>query len=172
MMDRSVAELPEAEYRYVWDRFYEEFSFRPSTSSLQWPAIKEPVDSATWSLAALDDDPGYERLDRLVELVKKGLASCVGPQGTLFALDWQHTSYRFVPHAVGGPAQPAWPLSPYPDGDYYIYLSEDFRMGSFGHPWEESLCLFGEALLDSVSTDVDKVLGPPIRRSGHVVGPA
>ncbi|MFE7712721.1 DUF2716 domain-containing protein [Streptomyces sp. NPDC057486] len=172
MLEDPVAVLPEAEYRRVWDRFYAEFQFRPSTSALRWPAIKEPAASAAWSLAALDVDPDYERLERLVEVVEHGLASCVHRQGTLFALDWQHTSYRFIPHEVGGPGQPAWPLSPYPDGDYYVFLSEDFRMGSFGHPWEQSICLFGEEFLDAVSTEVDKVLGPPIRRSGRAVDPA
>jgi hypothetical protein len=172
MMEDPVAALPESEYRRVWDRFYEDFNFRPSMSSLKWPSIKEPVASVTWSLTALDDDPGYECLDRLVDVVEQGLASCVGPQGTLLALDWQHTSYRFAPQDVGGPGRPAWPLSPYPDGDYHIYLSEDFRYGSFGHPWEESLCLFGEELLDAVSAEVDKVLGSPIRTSGKAVGPA
>jgi hypothetical protein len=172
MMKDPVAALPEAEYRRVWDRFYEDFNFRPSMSSFKWPSIKEPVASVTWSLTALDDDPGYECLDRMVDVVEQGLASCVGPQGTLLALDWQHTSYRFAPQEAGGPGRPAWPLSPYPDGDYHIYLSEDFRYGSFGHPWEESLCLFGEELLDTVSAEVDKVLGSPIRRSGKAVGPA
>lgn len=170
MMEDPVAALPEAECQRVWDRFYTEFNFRPSMSSLKWPAIQEPVASVTWSLATLPDEPAYERLDRLVEVVELGLASCVGPQEMLFALDWQHTSYRFAPQRVGGPGQPAWPLSPYPDGDYFIFLSEDFRFGSFGHPWEESICLFGEELLDAVSADVDKVLGLPIRRSGMAVG--
>ncbi|MFG2520170.1 DUF2716 domain-containing protein [Streptomyces sp. NPDC048527] len=101
----------------------------------------------------------YESPVRLVEVVEQGLASCVGSPGTLFALDWQHTSYRFAPQEAGGPGQAAWPLSPYPDGDYYIFLSEGFRFGSFGHPWEESLCLFGEELLDAASTEVNEVLG-------------
>ncbi|MFB6783449.1 DUF2716 domain-containing protein [Streptomyces sp. NPDC056352] len=56
-MEDPVAVLPEAEYRRVWDRFYAEFQFQPSTSALRWPAIKEPAASAAWSLAALDDDP-------------------------------------------------------------------------------------------------------------------
>ncbi|MFD9746332.1 DUF2716 domain-containing protein [[Kitasatospora] papulosa] len=164
-----MVELLETEYRRVWDRFYDEFTFRPSTSSFKWPAIKEPIASVTWSLAVLDDDPECERLDRLVE---QGLKSCMGPSGTLLALDWQHTSYRFAPLGVGGPGQLAWPLSPYPDGDYYIYLSEDFRMGSFGHPWEKSLCLFGQEFLDAASAEVEKLLGQPIRRSGRAVGTA
>jgi hypothetical protein len=168
-MREPVAELPEVEYRRVWDRFHTEFGFRPSTNPFEWPAIAEPAASITWSLATLPDEPPYEFLDRLVGMVEQGLTSCVGPHGTLFALDWQHTSYQFAPQEVGGPGQQPWPLSPYPDGDYYIYLSEDFRLGSFGHPWEESLCLFGQELLDSVSAEVDKILGPPIRRSGQAV---
>ncbi|MFJ6460342.1 DUF2716 domain-containing protein [Streptomyces sp. NPDC091387] len=60
MMESPVVELLETEYRRVWDRFYDEFTFRPSTSSFKWPAIKEPVASVTWSLAALDDDPEYD----------------------------------------------------------------------------------------------------------------
>lgn len=165
-----VAVLSDAEHQRVWDRFSAEFQFRPGMSPFTWPAIKEPAASVTWSFAALDDDPGDEGLDRLVEVVRRGLASAVGPHGTLLALDWQHTSYRFAPQEVVGVAQRAWPLSPYPDGDYYIYLSEDFRTGSFGHPWEESLCLFGQAFLDSVAAEVDAVLGAPIRRSGRREG--
>ncbi|MGW6574423.1 DUF2716 domain-containing protein [Streptomyces sp. NPDC054945] len=64
--------------------------------------VKEPLDSVTWSLTSLDDDPEYERLDRLVEVVEQGLTACVPPQGTLFALDWQHASFRFSPHLVRG----------------------------------------------------------------------
>lgn len=167
MMDDPVAVLSEAEYGRVWNRFYEVFGFRPSTSTSKWPAIKEPCASVTWNLSVLDDDPCDERLDRLVAVVEQGLTSCAGPAGTLLALDWQHTSYRFAPQRVGSPGQPAWPLSPYPDGDYLIFLTEDFRFGSFGHPWEGSLCLFGEELLHAVSTEVDRVLGPPIRKAGR-----
>ncbi|MFJ7209378.1 DUF2716 domain-containing protein [Streptomyces sp. NPDC098789] len=166
MPNEPVVQLPEVEHRVVWDRFYAEFDFRPGMNPATWPAIKEPVNSVTWSLSSLDDDPADERLDRLVEVVEQALTVCVPPQDTLFALDWQHASFRFSPHFVGGSRQKSWPLSPYPDGDYYIFLSEDFLTGSFGHPWEGSLCLFGQDLLDVASTDIDGILGPPIRRSG------
>ncbi|MFI8128969.1 hypothetical protein [Streptomyces diastaticus] len=33
-------------------------------------------------------------------------------------------------------------------------------MGSFGHSWEESLCLFGQEFLDAASAEVEKLLGP------------
>lgn len=35
MMESPVVELLETEYRRVWDRFYDEFTFRPSTSSFK-----------------------------------------------------------------------------------------------------------------------------------------
>ncbi|PJN09505.1 hypothetical protein CG723_22365 [Streptomyces sp. CB01635] len=38
-MEYPVVALPEVEYRRVWDRFYEDFRFRPSTSSRKWSAI-------------------------------------------------------------------------------------------------------------------------------------
>ncbi|MCE0446658.1 DUF2716 domain-containing protein [Streptomyces tricolor] len=98
-----MVELPEAGTDASRTCFYTDFGFRPSTNSFTWPSIEEPVGSVTWSLAALDDDPGDERLDRLVAVVRQGLASCVGPQGTLLALDWQHTSYRFAPRGSAVP---------------------------------------------------------------------
>lgn len=97
-----MAELLEAEYRSVWDRFYAEFAFSPSVNLAKWPAIKEPADSVTWSLASLDEDPSCTRLDRFVAVVEQGLTACVEPEARLFALDWQHISYSFAPHRVGG----------------------------------------------------------------------
>jgi len=58
----------------------------------------------------------------------------------MYSLDWQHTCYRFDPHIAEGFSSISW----YPDGDYYIFLSSDL---SFGHPWQQSLCVFGSSLL-------------------------
>ncbi|WP_443062709.1 DUF2716 domain-containing protein [Streptomyces sp. NBC_00390] len=52
--------------------------------------------------------------------------------------------------------------------DYYVYLTEDFLIGSVGHPWEESLCLFGQGLLDVVGVQVDEILGVSIALTGKV----
>ncbi|GIF47636.1 uncharacterized protein DUF2716 [Asanoa ferruginea] len=154
----------------VWDRFYAQFDFRPSMT--RFPAIKEPAPSVTWSLAALDDDPGYGRLDHLTDVVHAGL-TMASANGPILALDWQHTCYevwpgRIGPDTVDPPGSPGWPLSPYPDGDYYIYLAEDFRFGTFGHPWEHSLCVFGTELLRSTEAALHDLLGRPIRRDGSV----
>jgi hypothetical protein len=61
-------------------------------------------------------------------------------------LDWNHQCYWFRPDLQvhrGGP----WSLSVWPDGDYYVFLTEDLSAGTFGHPWEQTLHVFGEPLL-------------------------
>lgn len=170
MAMRAYRELTGDE-KAVWDRFDAVFDFRPSMH--RYPAITEPTPSVTWSLNGLEDDPGYARLDRLVEVMHAGFTALAGA-GSILCLDWQHPSYRVWPSLVGPenidpPGQPGWPLSPYPDGDYYIYLAEDFRFGTFGHPWELSLCVFGGDLLDLVEADLHGILGKVMRRDGRQV---
>ncbi|MFD0329046.1 DUF2716 domain-containing protein [Streptacidiphilus monticola] len=155
----ALRRLGRAESSEVWDRFDAAFSFRPSI--VDFPGIREPAPSVTWNLASVQTRPGGGERPAFVEVVEDALAACTPPGQCLFILDWQHTSYAlrpdlpptdmFLPHALEGRARPGWPRSPYPHGDYCIFLSEDFTFGSFGHPWEPSLCLFGEALLDAVS---------------------
>ncbi|WP_406191737.1 DUF2716 domain-containing protein [Streptomyces griseus] len=56
------------------------------------------------------------------------------PVVELLDAEYRRVGDRFAPQGVGASGQSAWPLSPYPDGDCYIYLSEDFRTGSSGTP--------------------------------------
>lgn len=174
-MNAPVIAMPGAEERRHWDRFYAEFKFRPRNGSSTGPGIKEPIASVTWSLAALFDGrtgTDNDDIDRFIDVVERGLTACTKPDHWLIALDWQHPSHWFLPHHVGGDGQPPWPLTPIPDGDYYIILSEDFDSGSFGHPWEETICVFGQGLVDTVTDQIDALVGPPIRRSGIRLPPA
>ncbi|MFH8385823.1 DUF2716 domain-containing protein [Kitasatospora sp. NPDC018058] len=158
----------------IWDRFDARFDFRPSMHV--FPGITEPSPSITWSLDALNDDPGDCKLDRLVDVVQEGLAKCSDPGESLWILDWQHTCYRlrpdipttdmFLPRVLEGRSREGWPLSPYPDGDYYIFLADDLRCGTFGHPWEHSLYIFDAELLDAIAEDVHQVLHRVVRRDG------
>jgi hypothetical protein len=154
----------DAEHDALWDRFTAQFNFRPSTTTL--PGITEPSASATWHLGALNgpDDQGVDRLQAVVE---QGLRVCAPPGEPLYWLDWQHVGYRFDSQRVGHPGQPHWPRGAFPDGDYYLYLVGDLRMGTFGHPWEETLCVFGSQLLTHVEDDLTAILGAPIRRGGQ-----
>ncbi|WP_194894665.1 DUF2716 domain-containing protein [Catenulispora pinisilvae] len=165
MINGTVVELSYAEHRATWDRWYADFAFRPSTR--QFPGIQEPTSSLTWSLDALNDDPGCIKLDQFTATVEQAIADCTPEGGSVLVLDWQHLCYRVRPDQ-GIEGEPfRWPLSPYPDGDYYIYLAEDFSFGSFGHPWEHTVCLFGTELLAQASRPVTTILGDPVRRDGH-----
>jgi hypothetical protein len=53
-----------------------------------------------------------------------------------------------------------------PNGDYYIYLSADLSLGTFGHPWEASLCVWGDQLIDAVAAVNRDGLTRILRRDG------
>ncbi|MDX3762347.1 DUF2716 domain-containing protein [Streptomyces mirabilis] len=174
MTAEALHRLTSSEYTDIWDRFDATFDFRPSINA--FPGITEPSASITWSLDALNDDPGDRKLDRLVDMVQNGLGRCSSPREPLWILDWQHTCYRlrpdlpstdmFLPRVLEGRSREGWPLSPYPDGDYYIFLADDLRFGTFGHPWEHSLCVYGAELLEAIAEDVHEVLQRVLRRDG------
>jgi hypothetical protein len=157
----------DSEHDALWDHFTTEFNFQPSTTSA--PGITEPPASATWHLGALDTSQ-ETAVDELQTILEHGLLTCVPAGEPLYWLDWQHLSYRFDPSRVGLTGQPPWPGGVYPNGDYYLYLTHDLRLGTFGHPWERTLCVFGTELLTQVEHRLTDLLGPPIRRSGHKLG--
>jgi hypothetical protein len=178
MSTEAVRRLRDPERGAVWDRFDAAFDFRPSIC--HFPGIVEPAGSSTWDLGAIREEPGEQLLDRYEQTLLSGFSASAAPGMELLVLDWQHTCYAvrpdlptsnmFLPHAIGKPHLAGWPLSPYPDGDYFIYLASDFTFGSFGHPWEQTVCVFGEKLLARVAVSLDELLGPPIRREGRIAG--
>ncbi|HEX9030544.1 MAG TPA: DUF2716 domain-containing protein [Streptosporangiaceae bacterium] len=160
---RPVSPLHDTEYDRIWDAFEASFRFRPGITSV--PAITEPAQSVTWHLESTDAHaPAAAEMNAIIE---GALLRCAQQGEELYWLDWQHASYRFDPHRAGQPGQPPWPGAACPDGDYYIYLAEDLRMGTFGHPWEPSLCVFGASLLAQVENDLTRLLGQVLRRGGN-----
>lgn len=100
------------------------------------------------------------------DLSQKSLAAfqrCTAKSQRLYALDWQHEGYWFYPHG-NYPDKGLIPV--FPDGDYYIFLAEDFSFGTFGHPWEESLCIFGQPLLNAFAQDPPLLFHDIIRSVG------
>ena len=85
----------------------------------------------------------------------------------LIALDWQHPAYRFVPANQALTWQAEWKIPIYPDGDYFAFLSEDYAEGTFGHPWEQTICVFGQELLDAVAADRPTLLRTVVRQHGR-----
>jgi hypothetical protein len=42
----------------------------------------------------------------------------------------------------------------FPDADYVAHMEQDLRWGTFGHPWQESLCIWGAGLVDSFGAEL------------------
>ncbi|WP_412566290.1 DUF2716 domain-containing protein [Streptomyces nojiriensis] len=42
-------------------------------------------------------------------------------------------------------------------------LTDDLRLGTFGHPWEQTLTVWGPTLPAAVETELTELLGAPIR---------
>jgi hypothetical protein len=56
-----------------------------------------------------------------------------------------------------------------PDGDYAIFLAEDFSFGFFGHPWEATICIFGEPLLEAFQKYPPRLFEKVVRKDGKPV---
>ncbi|KJK47412.1 hypothetical protein UK23_20405 [Lentzea aerocolonigenes] len=153
----------EVDYRRVWDAFYERFHFKPSIYPKDWPTITEPQGSVTLDLAGIFQSDQWVRKSLTVdEVVLESFLRVYPEETALLALDWQHPAYRFRPHLLGGPNE--WldsPFSPFPDGDYHIFLTEDMSQGTFGHPWEQTLCVWGDDLVRDLVPELDV----PVKRA-------
>lgn len=153
----------------VWDRFYSEFQFRPG----EQPAIAEPIPSVTFSVSAgygQDDETFRALISDLETKTCAAFRECTLPGQRMYALDWQHEGFWFYPHVPFSEGDPAsWRIPVFPDGDYYIFLSEDFRFGTFGHPWEETICVFGQDLLNAFERNPPKLFGNVVRVDGRAV---
>ncbi|WP_439661754.1 DUF2716 domain-containing protein [Lentzea sp. HUAS TT2] len=163
MTNDAWTEIPDQRYRRLWDEFDQRFQFKPSIYPKDWPSIAEPRGSVTLDLAGIFQPDHFEAGCRRVdEVVLASLQRVFDEQTALLALDWQHPAYEFRPHRhTGAFTWPESPLSPFPDGDYHIFLTEDMDQGTFGHPWEHTLCVWGDDLV----SDLVPELGLPVKRS-------
>ena len=141
-------EIPLERYEDYWGPFEQRYHFAPSMQS--WPGIDEPVPSVTFDLAPVFDDSVQARFnagERAVNaLAVLALVRAFPEDQRLLVLDWQHPCRWFWPHRqVLQPEALHWLVVP--NGDYYAVVTEDLDTGTFGHPWEQTLCVFGEPLL-------------------------
>ncbi|MGD1904778.1 MAG: DUF2716 domain-containing protein [Leptolyngbyaceae cyanobacterium] len=142
------SELSEHEYATIWNRFYTDFKFKPDYYERLKPAIVEPSPFVTFDLSAVNlSDKATMDIDRLF---LDSFRTITSTGRVMYSLDWQHTCYRFDPHAVDDIGPIGW----YPDGDYYIFLADDFSFGTFGHPWQRLICVFGVSLLGHVENSL------------------
>lgn len=146
----------------IWNKIYTEFRFKPSIHAKDWPSFIAPSPHVVYDISNLYGAQFNETYNDLERSVLKAFVKCTDIGESVYALDWQHSSYSFKPHT-----QPVgddnWPIKLYPDEDYYFFISRDFSWGYLGHPWEQSICVFGEQLLRSFEEDKPRLFSKMIR---------
>lgn len=139
----------------AWARFNKQFRFRADYFEADQPAIRLPPGCLVLDLAPVfERDPKGLAADQdyLDATAFQVFADLVG-EDEIVALDWQHASYLYSPRAQVDAA--AWPaVQVFPDGDYYAHMPTDLRWGSFGHPWQRTLTLWGDELVTTLGADL------------------
>jgi hypothetical protein len=153
MSTEASVEIANDEYHRVWDQFDDAFAFTPSVRPEHWSGFREPAPSITWDIGHLlcDFYPWRDAQATPYNLaLLKALTQFVAADESVFALDWQHNSYEFFPHRFRFADDPMnWQIPALPSGEYHIFVTKDYRLGSLGHPWEQTVCVFGEGFVDA-----------------------
>lgn len=164
------SELSPEDSSRAWSRFAERFGgLRPSIGPVEWPAIREPTPSVTFDLSVATATPGLwaARGDAInAEALRCFLTAFDDPEWVV--LDWQHPSYQLDAAVHAATEDTEWRVSVYPNGDYYTFARPDFSEGTFGHPWERTLCVFGPRLVETLGHTLSTWL-PRTRVDGQPV---
>lgn len=160
------SQLAQPDDRVAWETFETHYAFRASTSPDGWPGIREPAASVTFDLSPIFDAEGPRFAAAQAAINADALRAFVAalPDETLTALDWQHPAYHFSADRFALNPNPAWIVPVFPNGDYHAFFSQDFSTGTFGHPWEQSLCVIGDRLVDTLGASLRTWL--PVLREG------
>jgi hypothetical protein len=172
-----MRKLDNPERNKVLGIFEKKFSFYPSVS--KFPGIIEPKESITFQFSSIYIDVQQSRVRRLIsgdltcthaDLLIDELHLAIfntfreieKPHNEIFSLDPYHQCYSCKT------TEDSWGICGvgFPDGDYEILLSNDMSFGTFGHPWECSICIFGDQFVKSFLKRRPSILSAVIRNSG------
>ncbi|MBX9245974.1 DUF2716 domain-containing protein [Actinotalea ferrariae] len=143
-------------YDEAWALVDAHLDFRPDFYERETPAIDLPAGSLVIDLSPVFSVPGPRFAAGLAAVNAAALRNFVWltADEELIALDWQHTPYRYNPgaHALAG--LPEWPVPVFPDGDYFIHHAPRLEWGTLGHPWQQTLTLWGDPLVRSLGREL------------------
>ncbi len=162
-------ELDDGAYRAIWDAFDELYGFRPGVSPSTWPAIQEPTPSLTFDLSVIPDGATRAVAVRAINSEAQRCFVYELAGEPMVVLDWQHPTWSLSPADEALNPYSDDPINGqptvYPDGDYYAFMTVDLREGTFGHPWERTLCVMGDRLVKSLGATLSTWL-PIVRVDG------
>ncbi|MGJ7913837.1 DUF2716 domain-containing protein [Neobacillus sp. LXY-1] len=151
-MDNWI-ELSKLENKEVWDRIYEEFKFVPSISHFPSFVVSSPFITYDVSML-LNGSVDSQKYDEIYnDLEEKSLLvfqELTRTNEYMYALDWQHPGY-WIDSRLEFPRDEfdEWTVPIFPNGDYYFFINQNFEWGLLGHPWEQTITIFGKELIMS-----------------------
>lgn len=139
--------LDKDEYNAVWDKICRDFLFSPSYKSNNDLWLSIPMKSRKYRLNSYFSEEQEKIINSIL---------CRVNAGDMYALDWQHDCFIFNPceeislgywfHDAERNCNVYFP-SYYPDGDFHFFVSLDWSLGLYGHPWKEEMIVVGESLI-------------------------
>jgi hypothetical protein len=149
----------EIDYASGWAPFEERFDFKPDFHERVQPAIRLHPDCLVLDLSDLFSHSGPRIAAGAAAIAAAALRAFVWLAGEdeMVALDWNHGAYRYSPArlaVVSGLDYSHVTVPIFPNGDYYAHMEPSLRWGTFGHPWQQSLCLWGPELTESLGAEL------------------
>ena len=151
-----------------WDSFLDKFNFSPSIYNQDWPSIEEPAPFITWSIFSYKKENTYTEINILSEEFINTILIAASKESRIFGFEHQHEVYEFNANGIYN-ENTRWPFFFVPINDYNIIISEDLSFGFFCHPWESSICAFGERLFKYFDFSKIPCKGKIIRTSGITI---
>ncbi|MCM1329778.1 MAG: DUF2716 domain-containing protein [Ruminococcus sp.] len=157
--------LDKEKYDKIWEKIDCEFMFTGRGDN--W--ISLPFETKKYRLNSIFSD----EQEKIVNSVFCG----VNPKD-MYALDWQHDCFIYNPCEEIPPyywfydekrdCNVYFP-SYYPNGDYYFFVSLDWRLGLYGHPWRKEIIVAGNELIREFEKvkdelDITEILESPKKR--------
>ncbi len=164
-MDRCFTLMDEQETKRAWAMVDNFLHFNPSIKDDVEPFVistcYEIYDISKVNLLTTDDNE---------KEISLALSNCMSNDDYIYALDWQHSCFRFDPRIqmdsnsifvcddryMNGGYNAYFP-DYYPDGDYYFFISTDFDWGYLGHPWLKKVWIFGNKLVHEFDLIHEKI---------------
>ena len=153
--------LNDEQYKAVWDRVDKELQFFPNCADRHSDTLFPPFVIDKNHIIYGIENTNDEETEGMETLISQAFIKCTKPGERIFALDWQHSAFLYDPRNadeqqsvfvsdekyMGGGYNAYFP-DYYPDGDYYFFISEDFRFGYLTHPWRKEAWVFGDELIE------------------------
>lgn len=149
--------LKDEEEQIVWDKVKYNFGFSPSVKD-NHTTFKFDIPFDVYDIS---NSPIYSDNANINEIIKTSFIQCMDNDDFMYALDWQHTCFRYNPRTnnvikypvfmpnesyCGGGNNVYFPEF-YPNGDYYLFIAKDFRWGYLTHPWQKKVWIYGNKLM-------------------------